>query len=205
MSDKELIKQEIEKRLSLLWNLIPEGEKVLKDDFTKEDANNLGKYTELESLLKFIDSLPEEPASEDLEEAADKYALRDSQAYKGVHCTYVDDKIAFKVGAKWQKQKDLEDLFKSDMTMPNKFYEKGKADAMKEMKETLQTEYEKGRFDMREEMMKDAVEGQVVYQIGSAEIVPTDIQYKVVSDRVYIPNVKLGDKVKIIICKNKQQ
>lgn len=38
MSDKELIKQEIEKRLSSLWDLIPEGEKVLKDDFTKEDA-----------------------------------------------------------------------------------------------------------------------------------------------------------------------
>lgn len=61
MSDKELIKQEIEKRLSSLWDLIPEGEKVLKDDFTKEDANNLGRYTELENLLKFIDSLPEEP------------------------------------------------------------------------------------------------------------------------------------------------
>lgn len=29
------------------------------------------------------------------------------------------------------------------------------------MKEVLQTEYEKGRFDMREEMMKDAVEAQV--------------------------------------------
>ena len=41
------------------------------------------------------------------------------------------------------------------------FYEKGKADAMKEMKEALQTEYEKGRFDMREEMMKDAVHAWV--------------------------------------------
>ena len=65
MSDKELIKQEIEKRLSSLWDLIPEGEKVLKDDFTKDNANNLGKYTELESLLNFIDSISEESVSED--------------------------------------------------------------------------------------------------------------------------------------------
>ena len=32
----------------------------------------------------------------------------------------------------------------------------------------------------RKEMMKDAVEGEIVYQIGSAEIAQTDIQYKVV-------------------------
>lgn len=30
------------------------------------------------------------------------------------------------------------------------------------MKETLQTEYEKGLFDMREEMMKDAVELHII-------------------------------------------
>lgn len=54
-------------------------------------------------------------------------------------------------------------------------------------------------------MMKDAVKGEVVYQIGSSILAPTDIRYKVVSDRVYIPNVKLGDKVKIIIVKEEQQ
>lgn len=69
------------------------------------------------------------------------------------------------------------------------------------MKEVLQTEYEKGRFDMREEMVKNAVDGKVLYQIGSAEIAPTDIRYKVVSDKVYIPNAKLGDRVKILIIK----
>ena len=57
----------------------------------------------------------------------------------------------------------------------------------------------------KQQMMKDAVNGEVVYQIGSAEIAPTDIQYKIMSDRVYIPNVKLGDKVKIIIVKEEQQ
>lgn len=54
------------------------------------------------------------------------------------------------------------------------------------------------------QMMKDAVEGEVIYQIGSSIIAPTDIKYKVMSDRVYISNVKLGDKVKIIIVKEDQ-
>jgi len=84
MSNKvQLIKQEIERRMNNLWYLIPEGEKVLKDDFTKNDANNLGKYTALESLLQFIDSLSEEPASEDLEEEIKNYfsgwCMRDSR------------------------------------------------------------------------------------------------------------------------------
>ena len=141
MTDKvQLIKKEIEKRLSLLWDLIPEGEKVLKDDFTKDDANNLGKYTALESLLQFIDSLPEEP-SKDLEEAAEEcvdeedYSIIDNDGYPLYTSEYLE--YMFKKGAEWQKQKDLEDSLKSDMTMPNKFYEKGKDDAMNEMKETL--------------------------------------------------------------------
>jgi hypothetical protein len=156
-----------------------------------------------------------------LEEAADQYALRDSQAYKSVHCTYVDDKIAFKAGAEWQKEKhnkqfgflDLKDCkdayneWKSSQDNPSAALAWVRACEWQkhQMKETLQTEYEKGRFDMREEMMKDAVEGEVVYKIGSSIIAPTDIRYKVMSDRVYIPNVKLGDKVKIIIVKEEQQ
>lgn len=101
-------------------------------------------------------------------------------------CPYSDFKNIARYFAEWQKKKDLEDSIKSDNTMPKKFYEKG-------------------RTDMREEMMKDAVEGEVVYKIGNAEIAQTDVRYKVMSDRVYIPNVKLGDKVKIIIIKTDQQ
>ena len=150
MSDKELIKQEIER---------------LKHTSNAYDRSRFMLLLEIE---KFIDSLPEEPASEDLEEAASKYVREDF---------HERSRADFKAGAEWQKQ---------------------------QMKETLSTEYEKGRFDMQQEMMKDAVEGEAVYQIGSAEIAPTDIKYKVVSDRVYIPNVKLGDKVKIIIIKPEQ-
>ena len=82
--------------------------------------------------------------------------------------------IDFKAGAKWQKH---------------------------QMKETLQTEYEKGRFDMREEMMKDAVETTIV----------NDWQYGKDPDHAIIPAIHqriegcgVGDKVKIIIVKTER-
>lgn len=106
MTDKELIKQEIERRLPNLWYLIPEGEKVLQDNFTKEDANNLGKYTALESILRFIESLPEEH-NDDLEEAADKYAYNEFPSI-GIPNTVIE--LAFKAGAEWQKKKSMQDF-----------------------------------------------------------------------------------------------
>lgn len=104
MTDKELIKQEIErlKEHTAKCGYPGQGE--------FENGNREGRNYVCDKLLSFIDSLPEEPESDDLEEAADQYALRDSQAYKGVHCTYVDDKIAFKAGAEWQKRKDQETI-----------------------------------------------------------------------------------------------
>lgn len=115
-----------------------------------------------------------------MEEATDKYALRDSQAYKGVHSTYSDDKIAFKAGAKWHESK---------------------------MKEALQTEYEKGRFDMREEMMKDAVEG-VVHHFPHDELAAVHYNDpKGIPMSIYVSSKGLsaGDKVKILIVKIEQQ
>ena len=55
--DKDALVAEIEKRTDELWALIPDGEKVVSDKHTKEDAFNLGKYTALESLDNFIDTL----------------------------------------------------------------------------------------------------------------------------------------------------
>lgn len=76
--------------------------------------------------------------------------------------------------AEWQKQKDFEDLLKSDMTQFKKCYEKG-------------------RFDMREEMMKDAVEGIVGGHTDIPAFINLEIEHK--------PNVKVGDKVKIVVLK----
>lgn len=110
----------------------------------------------------------ENPASDDLEEEIKRYINEDVivtnedvviSKHHEFHNFYVENlaEVA-RHFAEWQKQKDLEDIFKSDMTMPNKFYEKGKADAMKEMKETLQTEYEKGRFDAMQAFLEKACE-----------------------------------------------
>lgn len=64
MTDKELIKQEIERRIK---NLEFSLENNCVEKYSKLDI--LGNITTLESLLQFIDSLPEEPASEEEIEA----------------------------------------------------------------------------------------------------------------------------------------
>lgn len=61
-----------------------------------------------------------------------------------------------------------------------------------QMKEALQTEYEKGRFDMIEEMMKDACDTKITTDKGS--IFPI-IKYQL--PLTY--DCKIGDKVKIIV------
>lgn len=59
----ELIKAEIEKRLDTLYNELPDGNKVIDVGVTASEANITGKYTALESLLDYINSLQEEPVS----------------------------------------------------------------------------------------------------------------------------------------------
>ena len=88
-----------------------------------------------------------------------------------------------KLGAHWQHGKDFDDLLQSEMKFPKEFYEKG-------------------RFDIREEIMKDAVETTIV----------NDWQYGKDQDNAIIPAIhqriegfNVGDKVKIIIIKPEQQ
>lgn len=57
------------------------------------------------------------------------------------------------------------------------------------MTEALRTEYEKGRYDMREEMMKDAVDGTMGF---------VSIRHE---NPNFNENLKEGDKVKLIIVK----
>lgn len=48
---------EIDKRLDELWDLLPNASDVIKDNYTKEEANITGKYTALESFENFINTL----------------------------------------------------------------------------------------------------------------------------------------------------
>ena len=138
-----------------------------------------------------------EMISDDLKKEIERYF----REVKWIYLPFVEVARHF---ADWQHGKDFDDLLQSEMKFPKEYYERGRADAMKEMKETLQTEYEKGRFDIREEMMKDALDGCV------SLIVKSDTS----SRNLFISTPQLykelqkyndGEKVKIIICKTEQQ
>lgn len=218
MTDKvQLIKQELERIEQIL------------DDFNKTNNNTIdngivsAKKNICKHIKSFIDSLPEEPVSENLEEVATKwdetasfqpfYMQLDSN---GNPCEVKQDitthKESFKAGAEWQKQKD-EELFSKDTwtyieeNYPNITKEEklrlydisiksrlaGAETFKKHMKETLQTEYEKGLFDMREKMMKDAIDATIL------DVDAQTIEFGLWPEK--LPDIKEGDKVKIIIIK----
>ena len=131
----------------------------------------------LDKLLSSIDSLPEESGcevnfttkSEDLEEELHNFLIEQGPMATLERCA--------KHFAEWQKEKhktqygflnlkDCKDAYnewKSTQDNPSAALAWVRACEWQkqQMKETLQTEYEKGRFDMREEMMKDAVDAFV--------------------------------------------
>jgi hypothetical protein len=169
MSDKiQKIKQEIESYKESMKGLEPHS------DFRR------GQLTAYNQIMQFIDSLPEKPASDDLEEEITKcyksrIDLMMTRKQFGELIHHFTD---------WQHGKDFDDLLQSQMNFPKEFYERGKSDAIKEM-------------------MKDAVEGTVVGRDRST-MPPFQTKCKIVVDRVSI-DAKEDDKVKLIIVKNEQQ
>lgn len=126
----------------------------------------------MERLLEFINSLPGEKPSEDLEEAAEElFETIEIQEHENI---FEDTfKKIFIAGAEWMRKKDVEDMYMSD----NRHFLKC---------------YEQGKVDMRVEMMKDAVEG-FIFQ--SEDYYPKELVAQ------YNGELKHGDKVKIIIVK----
>ena len=170
MTDKEKIKEEIERIEQIL------------DDFNKTHNNTIdnGIVTAKKNICKhiksFIDSLPEEPANEDLEEEIKNYIQKEYP--DGIGFPNVP-KIAHHF-AEWQKKKDQETI------------EIAEDHAMLA-----------GMNKMKEEMMKDALNCSIImhpndrfanYSI-SAYVPPLH------PASTYISN---GDKVKIIIVKEEQ-
>lgn len=97
-----------------------------------------GKRNLCNELLSFIDSLPEEPVSDDFEEACNQMseAARISKCEAGKpFFSDGDYKLGFKAGANWQTQKDDE--------MLTAVYMDG---------------VEKGKKMMREQMMKETID-----------------------------------------------
>ena len=68
-------------------------------------------------------------------------------------------------------------------------------------KEALQTEYEKGRFDMQQEMMKDAVDATIFSELKGSD----GSVFQAKSDRFRMDGAKIGDRIKVIPIKIEQQ
>ncbi len=222
--------QYINKEQVIEWvkqRLIPTVTSGNYDDWER-GANN-----ERINFLSYIDSLPEEPASEDLEEEITK-------CYKSRNDLMMTRKQFGELihhFAEWQRKKDEQEskvLFeKSSGDCPkelidiidkefgidgrdendnplngfgdwqcgmilngpaiSKLVKLGVEWQKEQRKETLQTEYEKGRFDIREEMMKDAVDATIL------DVNAQTIEFGLWPEKLL--DIKEGDKVKIIIIK----
>lgn len=92
MTDKEKIRAEIDKRLSFFSE--------------HQNAYETGREESYRAILSFIDSMPEDPASEDLEKEIDRWSKE--QYYND------SEKDVFTVVARhfanWQKQQTMKDL-----------------------------------------------------------------------------------------------
>lgn len=102
MLDKELIKQEIKR----LINDKTDGEHVAKADVI---APKRSAYLD---ILQFIDSLPEEPTSEDLEEEVDRYY---SDWQFDDDTVYEDMRNICRHFAEWQKQQMMKDAVEGEV------------------------------------------------------------------------------------------
>lgn len=119
---------------------------------------------------------------EDLEEAADEYEKKHTyQLYDGGGFTTPEYDAtpadAFIAGAEWQKDKDTRDMYMSDNRHFNKVYELGKK-------------------DMKEMMMKEAVEGEVRHCATVHYVITNESQLS-----ARLKQFQDGDKVRIIIVK----
>ena len=103
-----------------------------------------------EAIDVAIEVLPKEEAEEaSLDEAAREIVIKMHPCLKD--CAILGDRLTrgqlmalVKAGANWMRKKDVEDMYLSD----NRHFLKC---------------YEQGKVDMRVEMMKDAVEGEIGY------------------------------------------
>lgn len=79
--DKDALLAEIERRLEELYKLLPDASKVENGSITISEACNTGKYTALESLKDYVDTL--EVKEEDIEDS-----IKETLAQKYVDYTF---------------------------------------------------------------------------------------------------------------------
>ena len=222
MTDKEKIKQEIEKRIESMNSCPFRNAELGSEKFSE------GELYAYKQILQFIDSLPEEPASENLEGRKENYNERykrfaQTEQFKKSYCDKslgkeepvredleeYAKKLAkgaaldkhnliwmCKKGAEWQKQKD-EELFSEDIW---NYIEENYPNITEEEKLRLYDVSIKSRLagadtfknHIREEMMKNAVECVVEDWCGDSPEITIPLNPQ---------DFKTNDKVKIIIVK----
>ncbi len=101
MADKEKILAKIESLLN----------EMNYEPYTDE---TFGRIQSLKELISYIDSLQEESASEDLEEAAGIHALQ-CHSKKASVATLAASKYDFIAGAKWQKEQMMQDAVDAEV------------------------------------------------------------------------------------------
>jgi len=208
MSNIEKIRAEIERRIALYSSLseytvdpnrIDEDEQLLSfiDTLSEEEPSTKGydeaylnekiakasKTWEGVDVDKYMDEVRGREPDKSLEEAAEEYAVEyakrntpqdaDGEIWR-VGDVMIENRVSFedgfKAGAKWRYQKDRGEFAK----IKAKTWCEG--------------------FDAhKKQMMKDAVEGKVYFQLGGIK--------RVKSDDFENPDIHLGDKVKLIIVK----
>lgn len=183
MTDKELIKQEIERRFD---------DNMKASEQCTENSKSRALFTsaakEDYDLLAFIDSIPEEH-SEDLEKEIKRYINEEVivtsenvviSKHHEFHNFYVENLVdVARHFAEWQHGKDFDDLLQSEMKFPKEFYEKG-------------------RFDMREELIKDAVDAIFIQDYAYKKpVLYGDLKHKM--------NIVSGQPIKLCQVKEKQQ
>ena len=147
--------------------------------------------------------LIKEPASEDLERCVVEQMEADGDVDDFVR-RGIDD-IASKyaqLGAQWQKEQDYKDFER----LKKSWFEEGKLEGKFEGL-TDDEKYQQGFHDCKEQMMKDAIEGNVCGKVidhinvrveGYNALTPSNITH-IPCERKNFPNFNIGDKVKVII------
>ena len=135
-----------------------------------------------------VDSLQEEPVSDELDEASVNYAATGEFLPNGKEMIDFQLEKAFKAGAKWQKTKDekiLRDFFNARNQGDASFKD------LLAFKEGVET----GRKEMEEKMMAKAIDGKIYETQARSKL------KAVTTGNLSRLDYKVDDKVKVIVIK----
>lgn len=177
----------------------------IPDEDGKNSDYEAGKLDAATRILQIMDSL-EEPVSEDLENAAKRYTTEGDEI-SGL-CVIDEEVVAFKAGAKWQKEKDFQYL-KKECEKTGSFCDNDIAiEAAKrhpyyyasEMEGCANIGFKEGAMWQKEQMMTNAIEVTVYIDAGGYPYIPQIELYDYDKDE---PLAKDGDKYKVVLIKEK--